>query len=89
MAIYSSRQSHVSSLLLIYMYNMFLQVCILMPTVAAGAQAENFPEPHKFMPERWSRDNKEPPNAFASLPFGFGARMCVGVSRALYNIIIH
>ncbi len=50
----------------------------MMPIVASGAQADNFPDPEKFIPERWSRDNKESPNPFSSLPFGFGARMCVG-----------
>lgn len=50
----------------------------MLPVVASGAQPDLFPEPEKFIPERWSRDNKDPPNVFASLPFGFGARMCVG-----------
>lgn len=49
-----------------------------MPFVSSGALEDNFPEPEKFIPERWSRTNEEPPNPFASLPFGFGARMCVG-----------
>ncbi len=63
-----------------------------MPIVAGGAQAENFPDPDKFKPERWSRDNKEHPNPFASLPFGFGARMCVGtssLSNSITKLIAH
>ena len=44
-----------------------------------GRLSQNFPEPERFLPERWSRENKDTlPNMFASLPFGFGTRMCVG-----------
>lgn len=49
-----------------------------MPIAGAGGIEENFPEPDKYLPDRWSRDSKDPPNVFASLPFGFGTRMCVG-----------
>jgi len=54
------------------------QTLILMATAVAGRLPENFPEPDKFKPERWSRGSGNPPNPFASLPFGFGRRMCVG-----------
>ena len=51
---------------------------IVMPCVNSGRLPDCFPEPEKFKPERWSRENKDLPNPFASLPFGFGRRMCVG-----------
>ena len=37
---------------------------------------EMFPEPEKFIPERWLRGNKQRHNAdsFANIPFGHGAR---------------
>ncbi len=54
------------------------QVAIVMTNAASGKLPEHFPELDKFMPERWSRDNKQLPNPFTSLPFGFGRRMCVG-----------
>lgn len=46
---------------------------------------ENYPKATKFIPERWLK-NSEPTecphaktaNPFTYLPFGFGARMCVG-----------
>jgi len=46
---------------------------------------KQFPKPQEFIPERWLKSNTDPqcPHAkdshpFAYLPFGFGARMCVG-----------
>ena len=49
-----------------------------MPMKAAGTIEEYFPEPEKFKPERWSRENRDTAHMFGSLPFGFGVRMCVG-----------
>lgn len=39
-------------------------------------QADIFPDPDRFYPDRWMRRNYEA--SFALLPFGFGSRMCVG-----------
>jgi len=44
-----------------------------------GKMPHIYPEPECFLPDRWSRENKDTlPNMFSFLPFGFGARMCVG-----------
>jgi len=51
----------------------------MMPVAVMGRISQNFPEPERLLPERWSRENKDKlPNMFASLPFGFGTRMCLG-----------
>ena len=42
-----------------------------------GMDPRYFDEPTKFNPERWSHDSNET-HPFASLPFGFGSRMCYG-----------
>ena len=59
------------------------QVMIL--THAMGMSEQYFTDPSSFKPERWLQDHRRPPagssenvDAFASLPFGFGTRMCVG-----------
>ena len=49
-----------------------------MPQMVMGRLPQLFPEPDQFLPERWSRDKENTPNMFASLPFGFGSRMCPG-----------
>uniref|UniRef100_A0AAT9UVE0 Cytochrome P450 301B1 n=1 Tax=Maconellicoccus hirsutus TaxID=177089 RepID=A0AAT9UVE0_MACHI len=37
-----------------------------------------FKNANEFKPERWLKSNQEKPHPFASLPFGFGKRMCLG-----------
>ena len=46
-----------------------------------GRDANTFPDPLNYRPERWLRSDAkfESTNALASLPFGQGARMCIGM----------
>lgn len=51
-----------------------------------------FPKSQQFLPERWigsgSVEAPAPRHAFASLPFGYGRRMCLGRRFAELEIII-
>ena len=54
---------------------------------AMGRMDRYFTEPSKFKPERWLRDNmKSNVSSFASIPFGFGTRMCIGRRLALLEM---
>lgn len=55
-------------------------VQVVFPTLVTGNMEEFVTEADKFMPERWMKG--QCPNhkihPFASLPYGHGARMCLG-----------
>ena len=46
----------------------------------ASNDSHHYPEPDKFLPERWLRScpQHQKVDAFANLPFGHGPRACVG-----------
>ena len=59
----------------------FSQTMINMNTYSAGRSEKHFKDPLVFRPERWLRENKDKDDItrdFYKLPFGFGARMCLG-----------
>ncbi|XP_077564877.1 putative cytochrome P450 301a1, mitochondrial [Haemaphysalis longicornis] len=56
----------------------------------SGRAEENFERPELFLPERWLKSNqgKWRHHAYASLPFSFGTRMCLGRRLAELQIWI-
>lgn len=62
----------------------------LLSLYSSGREPENFPDPLKFMPERWSRSGgaglENVCKAHGSMPFAIGARSCVGKKAATYQI---
>lgn len=51
---------------------------------------KNFPEPLKFIPERWLRSAKKENNfhPYLVLPFGHGMRSCIARRFAEQNILV-
>lgn len=54
---------------------------MIFPHYVLSNKEEYFPEPYKFIPERWMKNVKESQkeiHRFVSLPFGYGRRTCLG-----------
>ncbi|XP_065349179.1 probable cytochrome P450 301a1, mitochondrial isoform X2 [Cloeon dipterum] len=70
-------------------YRIPVGVDVLMLNGAMSRFSEHYTEPEKFKPERWFRDEQEEKvKPFVTLPFGHGARKCVGFRFALLEMEI-
>jgi cytochrome P450 len=62
----------------------FPQTDVTMMHMFLSKKEEHFPQPDKFIPERWLKgSNGELPESkkahpFVFMPFGYGPRMCLG-----------
>ena len=54
---------------------------------AACRSPDVFDRPLEFIPERWDRADADKINKFASLPFGYGPKSCLG--RRIAEMEIH
>lgn len=53
-------------------------VQVVFPTLVTGSMEEYVSSPNEFMPERWMNKRDSNIHPFASLPYGYGSRMCLG-----------
>ncbi|MGH0137959.1 UNVERIFIED_CONTAM: hypothetical protein FKN15_064936 [Acipenser sinensis] len=56
---------------------------VMVPTYALHRDAEHWPDPEVFEPERFSKDKTESMDQYAYLPFGAGPRNCIGMRFAI------
>ncbi|KAH6933708.1 hypothetical protein HPB50_017674 [Hyalomma asiaticum] len=54
-------------------------MCVDIPLAGIHHDAEYFPEPEKFNPERFLPENKDNVRPFTYMPFGVGPRNCVAM----------
>ncbi|XP_058462570.1 probable cytochrome P450 9f2 isoform X2 [Malaya genurostris] len=59
---------------------------VWLPIVALHRDPQYFPEPNKFIPERFNEENRSRINAATYLPFGIGPRNCIGSRLALMEV---
>ncbi|XP_053641436.2 probable cytochrome P450 49a1 [Cherax quadricarinatus] len=70
-------------------YNVKAGTYVYVSVKEAGMLEEYFPRATEFLPERWLRDNPDRlQNQFATIPFSFGTRMCVGRRLAEQEIYV-
>lgn len=51
---------------------------LVIPVLGLHRDEEYFPDPERFDPERFSKENKRKIPQFSYLPFGEGPRICIG-----------
>jgi len=59
---------------------------IHVPVYAIHMDPENYPNPEKFIPERFTPEEKSKRDPILYLPFGFGPRNCIGMRIALFEM---
>nr|WIT94141.1 cytochrome P450 monooxygenase CYP9AZ3 [Euwallacea interjectus] len=69
---------------------------IWLPIYGLHHDPRHYPEPEKFLPERFSEENKGSITPYLYAPFGFGPRSCIGnrfalieVKALLYNLLLN
>lgn len=61
---------------------------VLVSPYVLHRDARFFPEPDRFMPERWTPEFRQALPPFAYFPFGGGTRRCIGESFAWMELVL-
>ncbi|XP_069066072.1 cytochrome P450 3A21-like isoform X2 [Pleurodeles waltl] len=61
-------------------------VVVVIPLYSLHRDPEYWPEPDKFNPDRFTKENKETQEPYTFLPFGSGPRNCIAMRFALLNV---
>ncbi|XP_013394381.1 cytochrome P450 3A41 [Lingula anatina] len=61
---------------------------VVIPIYPIHLDPENYPEPEKFDPERFTPEAKAKRNPYTYMPFGMGPRNCIGMRLALLEMKI-
>jgi cytochrome P450 len=61
---------------------------VLVSPYVVQRDARSFPEPDRFLPERWTPEFKASLAPFTYFPFGGGARRCIGESFAWMELVL-
>jgi cytochrome P450 len=69
-------------------YTLPARTIVLVSPYLVQRDARFFPEPERFLPERWTPEFKASLPPFAYFPFGGGTRRCIGESFAWMELIL-
>ncbi|KAM9208931.1 cytochrome P450 3A4-like [Dugong dugon] len=59
---------------------------VMVPIFVLHQDPEHWPEPENFLPERFSKENKDNVDPYLYMPFGSGPRNCIGMRFALMSM---